>query len=237
MYNLHPNWITEGTIDFEYKKYLLLAYLRDIEKYFKDEKLYPPLAELVGHHRNLVQLKYNLLQTKEKFPKELTNVDLQRQTLLYNSLIADDKIINEIEHIIGYALPQMETQLKNGAEIYEDVDHSLQVFAVGVLPLQFESGYFMIGDVGQKNIQLFNYEFTLFEHTDAKYRGIKTTWLNEFKMSITTNYESIKYDLIKQVKNLQTIATFVIEVNHPFPFTETLLPVAKRKLVRYISEL
>ena len=57
MKGLNENWITEDHIDFEYKKYLLLAYLQDVSKNFDKELLYPFLRELIGHHKALVEIK------------------------------------------------------------------------------------------------------------------------------------------------------------------------------------
>jgi hypothetical protein len=34
MATLHDNWLTEGLLDFEYKKYVLLNYLKHIDQQF-----------------------------------------------------------------------------------------------------------------------------------------------------------------------------------------------------------
>ena len=57
--NLSKNWITEGIIDFEYKKYILLAYLQHIKSEFDERKLYPMLSDLFFHYQNLLQFKEN----------------------------------------------------------------------------------------------------------------------------------------------------------------------------------
>ena len=41
MPKLSKDWITEKHIDFEYKKYVLLAYLQEVEKHFEMTSLYP----------------------------------------------------------------------------------------------------------------------------------------------------------------------------------------------------
>lgn len=70
---LSDNWITTNHIDFEYKKYILLAYLQHVNDCFEETKLYPALSELVKHYRNLVALRdqknslYNKLSRKIKF--------------------------------------------------------------------------------------------------------------------------------------------------------------------------
>jgi len=41
MKKLPTNWLTDGLINFEYKKYLLLAYLKSVEEEFESKRLYP----------------------------------------------------------------------------------------------------------------------------------------------------------------------------------------------------
>ena len=59
MDQLKENWLTEGLVDFEYKKYLLLAYLKKVKESFTRMELYPFLSDLVFHHRNLMAIKEN----------------------------------------------------------------------------------------------------------------------------------------------------------------------------------
>jgi hypothetical protein len=53
MKTLSSNWFFEDLLDLEYKKYVLLAYLQDVDKHFTQIKLYPQLNELVNHYRLL----------------------------------------------------------------------------------------------------------------------------------------------------------------------------------------
>ncbi|MDB5281955.1 MAG: hypothetical protein JWO06_1030, partial [Bacteroidota bacterium] len=57
METLDKNWLTDGLIDFEYKKYLLLSYLQQAGKNFDERKLYPKLSELVEHYKSLQLFK------------------------------------------------------------------------------------------------------------------------------------------------------------------------------------
>ena len=77
MKKLAPNWITEGLIDFEYKKYVLLAYLNFIHQNFDEKLLYPFLADLIFHYQNLLSLKENKDKTKESFNKQIKKLDLE----------------------------------------------------------------------------------------------------------------------------------------------------------------
>jgi len=57
MKQLSETWFAEGYIDFELKKYTLLAYLQEVDKYFNENKLYPQLADIIFHYNNLVAFR------------------------------------------------------------------------------------------------------------------------------------------------------------------------------------
>ena len=54
MKTLSETWFAEGYIDFELKKYMLLAYLQEINKGFTENKLYPQLADIIFHYNNVI---------------------------------------------------------------------------------------------------------------------------------------------------------------------------------------
>lgn len=64
---------------------------------------------------------------------------------------------------------------------------------------------------------------------------MKTAYVDLWQRSLVTTYESIKYDLLKQKTGLSNPAVYSIETDLHFPVEETLLPVAKRSLVKFIS--
>jgi hypothetical protein len=64
---------------------------------------------------------------------------------------------------------------------------------------------------------------------------MKTYYIDEWRRSMAHTYENIKYDLIKNNNNISNPAVYSIETELTFPIEETLLPIAKRRLVKYIS--
>ena len=67
MKQLSETWFAEGYIDFELKKYTLLAYLQEINKHFNENKLYPQLGDVVFHYNNLVAFRENKKFLQEHF--------------------------------------------------------------------------------------------------------------------------------------------------------------------------
>lgn len=64
---------------------------------------------------------------------------------------------------------------------------------------------------------------------------MKTEFVSRYERSLVSTCEWIKIDLIRNRKELPNPAAYAIETELNFPLEETLLPVAKRSLVRYIS--
>ncbi|MEO1254782.1 MAG: hypothetical protein AAFY41_07855, partial [Bacteroidota bacterium] len=91
MERLKHDWLTDGLIDYEYKKYILLAYLKDIKKRFNQSELYPFMSDLVFHYRNLLKVKQSKELMYESFPETLSKADFNKLQLTYNKIINDDE--------------------------------------------------------------------------------------------------------------------------------------------------
>jgi hypothetical protein len=235
MKQLSETWFAEGYIDFELKKYTLLAYLKEINNCFTENKLYPQLADLIFHYNNIVAFRENKKYLQEHFPKKLTGVQIEQLQLLYEQMIADDELMEELENIINYSAGKMKTSITNGTEIYEFVEENITITPVGLIPLDMQEGYFFLSSGTSKSTRVYHYRLSFFEKRDEKYRSIKTSYIDLLQRSLANTYEQIKYDLIKYRSELPNPAVYSIETGLTFPVEETLLPVAKRSLVKFIS--
>jgi hypothetical protein len=236
MKTLSHTWFAEGYIDFEQKKYTLLAYLQEIHKHFDQQKLYPQLSDVIMHYSNLLSFKQNKEFLQQHFPKKLTQPDIHKLELLYQSIIDDDNLMNELEEIIQYAISNMNSTIQNGTEIYEFVEERLIIFPVGLLPLETKEGYFFLRDSEVKQTKVYQYRLSFFEKHDEKYRSIKTAFIAQWERNLVNTYEQIKSELIRHRTELPNPAVYGIESELSFPVEETLLPIAKRCLVKYLSE-
>jgi hypothetical protein len=233
---LSETWFAEGYIDFELKKYTLLAYLQQVDQYFNESKLYPQLSDVIFHYNNLRALKENKKLLQDQFPKKLTGVQMEKLQLLYEQIIQDDEMMQELEEIINYASEKMKTTISSGTEIYEFVEGKMNIFPIGLVPLDTHEGYFFLSEGSYRNTLVYQYRLSIFEKHDEKYRAIRTEYVNQWDRSIVNSYENIKAELLRYKKELPTPAVYSIETTLSFPVSETLLPVAKRCLVRYISK-
>ena len=235
MKQLSETWFAEGFIDFELKKYTLLAYLQEVNKYFDQNKLYPQLADVVFHYHNLVAFRENKKFLQEHFPKKMTGLQMEKLQLLYEQMIEDDELMQELEEIIQYAADTLKTTLHTGAGIYEFVEEKISITPVGIIPLDLKEGYFFLSSGNTKIARTYHYRLSIFEKHDEKYRSIKTVLVNKWQRSIASTYEHTKAELIRHFTTLPNPAVYSIETGLSFPVDETLLPVAKRSLVKLIT--
>jgi len=235
MKKLSETWFAEGRIDFELKKYILLGYLQEVNRYFNENKLYPQLADVIFHYHNIVAFRENKKYLQEHFPKKLTGIQLEKLQGLYEQMINDDELMQELEDIIHYSADTIKNTIGNGTEIYEFVEEKINIIPVGLLPLDTQEGYFFLSSGDRSQAQVYQYRLSIFEKHDEKYRSIKTSYLDHWTRSISHTYEHLKAELIRKRRDLPNPAVYSIETELKFPVEETLLPIAKRSLVKFIS--
>jgi hypothetical protein len=235
MSTLSVNWITEKHIDFEYKRYLLLGYLQRVSEDFTESKLYPSLAELLNHYRNVVAIRDNKRNLFDSFPERLSGADLKKFNLMYEKLLADDQVMAEIESIVEFSIPQFEKYISEGKTIYDFIEARISISPVGILPLHADEGYLFISYSPTGDTLVYEYHITIFENPEEKYRGISTEYLTTFSRTVGTTFENIKSELIRYHRKMPNPATYVVESELQVPLQETLLPLAKRSLVKYVA--
>ena len=235
MKKLEKDWLTRGLIDFEYKKYILLSYLQSVKSYFDDKKLYPYLADLVFHYKNLHSIKQNKELLFENFPRKIARADFKKLKIHYQKLVEDDSLMKEMEQILSFAIPTLKNTLDEGRGLYEHIEEQLEVEPIGICPLYANDGYLLINEQAKKITQVYQYKITIFENVDEKYRGIHTKYLETVHKKLSRTFESLKLELIKKYPDLPNPATYLVDIKQDMPFHETVMPIAKRLLVKYIS--
>lgn len=235
MDKLKDNWLTDGLIDFEYKKFQLLAYFQNVKKSFKRLELYPFLSDMIFHYRNLILLKENKTLIRESFPKELSPESMKNMVLNYRKIIDDDRVMQEIESIMEYALPQFKDSLDEGSFIYEYVESKCEISVIGLTSLYVDEGYLFVTQPPEKETNVYRYQTTLFNQSAEPLRGIHTEFLLTAERSLSNTYENLKLNLMKQYAELPSPSVYLVSSKVKFPYVQTLMPVAKRLLVKQIT--
>lgn len=235
MKSLGINWFIDGYVDFELKKYVLLDYLQEINRHFDNSQLYPNLSDLIFHYNNLLSFKESKSALQQAFPQRLSKADIEAVKLTYQKIVQDDSSMNEIERIISYAICKMDPAIQTGKKIYDFVESHINIDPVGVVPLSPLYGYFTLKNGKDKTSLVYEYQLTIFENEKDRYRGINVQFVDTFELGIVNTPEALKLNLVKTRKHLPNPAVYYVQSDIAFPLEQTLLPVAKKCLVKYIS--
>ena len=211
------NWLTDGLIDFEYKKYLVLAYLSKVKASFDKTELYPSLADLVSHYRNLLTIKEN-----KSFIGDTVSLE-------------EDAIIRELDAIISFAIPEFKSSLDDGAQIYDFVEANCEISPIGLASLYAHEGYVFLSQPPENETNVYRYQLTFFEQSNEAMRGLHMQYVKTTTRSLSNTYEHIKLQLIREFSSLPNPSVFLIHSKMRFPYMQTLIPVAKRILIKQLS--
>jgi len=236
MEKLKDNWLTDGLVDFEYKRYIILAYLNHVKASFGRVELYPFLSDLVAHYTNLKTLKDNKSLISDAFPKELSQESLMKLEMSYKNLIEDDALMRELESIISFAIPEFKSSLDEGAQVYEYVESNCEISPVGLTSLYANEGYLFISQPPQRDTDVYRYQITIFDQSNEASRGLHMQYVRTTSRSLSNSYENIKLQLMREFSELPNPSVYLILSKLRFPYSQTLVPVAKRLLIKQISK-
>ena len=236
MTTLHENWFTEGLIDFEYKKYVLLAYLKDVRQSFSGQVLYPFLADLIFHYQNLCRVREKKGVLYKHFPKRISRIDFEKLSLSYQQVVEDKEVMQELESILAFAIPQLKGAIDEGKELYQEALELMELATVGLHAMYKEEGYLILDLDFDRFYQIYYFKMSVFQQAGERYRGLHLKQIEETTKHIGLSYEGVKLSLIRRNRQLPMPATYSLLVRRPMPLTETILPVAKRLLMQQLSQ-
>lgn len=232
---LNLNLFTKVQDDLEKRQYIILAELKKISTEFQYYKVYPHLSGLVDLHRTLKDVISRLSDLRNKFPKRISKIDWVNSAIEHEVVFVDGTDLQNVEELINWALPHIEKTIHEGVAIHEFVSEKLSVEHVGIVPNYMEEGYFFLPDNQHRKLNLFRFEVSIFKSAEDRYRSLKTTFLKSLRKNIVDiSPNTVKLDLIREEKELPNPATFSFQTDLDFSFKQTILPVAKRKLMQKI---
>ena len=224
--------------DWEMNQYKILGGLKELSLDLDKRKIYPALAQLIELKNSLEQIKAARNNLNGKFPKEIKSYNIKEQKIILETPahFNNPKNVEAVFDLIEWALPVIQEKIEEGIILFDFVDKNITLEQVGILPIYKEAGYFMITDNCAAKLQIHRYESSLFYSGKEKLRSLKTELVkSEEQKVIRKSPESIKQDLLQERHDLPNPATFIFNTDLDFPFSETIFPIAKRKLMAALA--
>jgi hypothetical protein len=166
----------------------------------------------------------------------LSKADFESFVMDYQAVISDDSTMNIINQVLEFAIEEFSKTLAEGSSIYQTVEGSLNIEPIGLMPLRNDEGYFFLKFDNEPDTRVYRFQVTIFENAAEKYRGIHTEYIDTVQKRVSNTFESLKLDIIKRYAVLPNPATFYVESKLKCAIEETVLPIAKRALVKHLAD-
>jgi len=238
-FKLDPEWIYKEPLDFEYKKYTLLAYLQKCDKNFDDLKIYPDFVELSLHLANLqsINKENTMLLTKKKFSAPDDEI-LFKELFPKKPPVLDEEQQEQVNKTIKYS----------GQIIYEafSVEKSIWTIAQDAISVhvkrnkdRLEDGRGYVYFRRKEDDKLFVWEYEIKKEEPEDY--LNKTHLN---LIYSANTDEKTFSQILDDHSTWNLTDFYREIpifeartTQEFPYEETFIPMMKRALMAYIFQV
>ena len=235
MDNLRLENFLSADTDFEINQYKILGGIKGYHSELNKKKIYPALAELINLDSMLEEIFNNKSKLEGSFPKQIVDYDFKDKRIIFEPVDKSSYNMEILFELIEWALPFIKKEIEEAIVLYDFVEKNIEIEHVGIMPLYKDEGYFIITDNKESKLQVHRFECSIFSSKSEKYRSLKTKLVHEVESILENSPESIKLNLIKEYKDLPNPATFICDTDLDFPFSETIFPIAKRKLMARVA--
>lgn len=235
--SLPTQWLTEGVLDAEYKQYLFLAWLQRIRRQFDSARIYPALEEVIAQHRFLHAFEQARTSRKSQSKGQLKGIDWSQLQLVFERVGSQKhpELEAYFEACMEFALPELDRALDEGRDLFDWIEEHLEVTPVGLIPLYTHDGYMFIYDESQHLLRAYRYAKSWVDLDNDRLIQLSLEPIEQRYKLLSETFESIKLGLIRRYAELPNPATFLVRSTMGFPLQETLLPIAKRLLLKELQ--
>lgn len=235
MKSLSIELFTEAVHDVERTQYRILGGLKKARDAFEEDRIYPHLAQLVKLYRGLETIVEQSDRMRNPASGTATGVDWEKQELTYQWPELDGDEMSTVNGLIRWALPRVREAIREGKDVYEAVDESLELETVGIVPSYLKEGYLMVPDREDDVLYVLRYTMSVVQDDGERARMLRTVPCRTVEQGgVEPHPSSVKLDLVAERRDLPNPATYFFDTSAPFPYEPTLLPVVKRRLMRHL---
>ena len=236
---MNTDWVFQEPIDFEHKQYVILDYLQKVDKQLNSLKLYPNFQQLSYHLANI-----NLIIEKGQFLTLNRGLKDPDDEILISDLVANEvpffnrEEITEIYSSCIFSSEKLKDYFNQAKAIWEVASDSISIEPIqNVKQTDIKQGLFLIKENDKTNLYEFIIKPIKKGANETKNIIKKVCTCNE--EDLEENIKNVKRPLIKDLSNPDVYKKLILfRVYHTgqFPFKETILPIAKRKIMNYMIQ-
>ncbi|GAB5537473.1 MAG: hypothetical protein Rubg2KO_37220 [Rubricoccaceae bacterium] len=214
--------------DEEAARYRVLSGLQDVHRAFGRTCVYPYLADLVALRRDLAVVLDGLDRLDAAQPGTAVGIDWDSAEVEFASdrptLLAGD--------LARWALPLIDEAIGEGRTLYEFANEVVALNAVGLVPSYHAEGFLLLPPEADI-VRVLRYAVSALTGPDGAYHSLRTSPL-DLALDPLATPQAWKDAIREACPELPSPAAFRLASEVELPVEETLLPVAKRKLLAFV---
>lgn len=221
--------IKSGT-DTEIKKYQILSAIKSHAENFRKNRLYPSLTELVTSAvilENMTQKALHSINENEEniFSENLLLSDLEFET-------GDD----EFAELINWSIYYINKILDDGIALFEFAENNIRISKICGCH-DNDTGYLIVPDLELKQVNIYKFDPIIFTTASVPVTSIKTKLLRSFTQhELLSKPSEPAIKILRNYINDTNAAIFFCHTNIELPYENTVFPVAKKNLLKLLSE-
>lgn len=236
---MKTDWLFQEPIDLEHKQYVLLNYLQKLDKNLNNFKLYPQFQEISLHLASInLLIEKGQILTLNRVLKDPDDEILISDLVPTDCPLLTKEEILEVYHVCKYSSTKLSDYFNHAKAIWDIVNDAISIDPVkNKKNIEPKQGLFFLN----YNDKTLLYEFIVKPikkgtlETKCHIKKICECSINEFEEKL----KEVKKPLIKGLQESEVhskLIIFTINHNNNYPLKETLLPIAKRKIMNYMIQ-
>lgn len=218
-------------IDVEIRQYKILYLLNQYKNELQHNRLYTFFPQLIDLEVELKAILEDRNFLYKKFPQRIIGVDEEKNCLIYRPAIKDNDFYIT-RRLIKWALPKISSLIEEALVIYKYVYDNLIMTQVGIRVENIFEGYWLVEDPLASKLHTYKYQRGYYNQNNKLVPTVNFKYLSTYSLQPTkTAISFITEEFIKIFLGIHTHSTIITESNIPFPYQETIMPIAKQKFV------
>jgi len=236
--NIDISNITSCGSDWETNRYTFLKTIKSWKSDFSKNRLYPSLD-----YANQLQTKFEEMLNENIESKDWLEREV-RGTFIDDRLIVMEKahqLSSQLEKLIDFvdwALEVNESLLEEAEVIKEFVCDNIEVIPLCEIEKYRGKGYILIPDNKKNVYKIYLYELSINWVIDEPIEYLDLELLRSIPFSLVDKpKQELMRDFIEHSQQMYDPMVYICETDLDFPFTETILPIVKNKLLESVNGL
>lgn len=215
--------------DPEAARYRVLAGLQEARHAFGQSRVYPHLADLIALRRELGAFLDALGRHRDGARERVVGLDADTLELRTDGAASPPLLA---EALAEWALPHLAEAIDEGRTLFDFVDQQAALAVVGLVPPYVDEGVLVVDDDG--TARAVRYALGVLTAPDGRYRSLRTQPLD---VELDPMAPPARWaDALREAcPELPALALYRLDSDVAFPYDETLLPIAKRKLMQTVG--